>query len=57
MTNYSAKITQDATGFFFAMIIRTDKDGEQQIANDYNCRYFKTLKSAQKSTSAYLAKI
>lgn len=57
MTNYSAKISQNATGEFFAMIVRTDKDGERQIANDYKCRYFKTLKAAQKSTTAYLAKI
>ena len=53
---YTAKISQDASGMFFAMVIRTDKDGQKQVAVDYKARYFKTRKAAEKSTSAYIAK-
>jgi len=53
---YTAKISQDATGMFFAMVIRTDNDGQKQVAFNYKARYFKTRKAAEKSTNAYIAK-
>ena len=53
---YTAKISQDATGMFFAMVIRTDYDGQKQVAFNYKARYFKTRKAAEKSTNAYIAK-
>ena len=53
---YTAKISKNAEGSFYALIVRVDKDGETSVVNDYNGRHFKTEKAAIKSTSNYLVK-
>ena len=56
MSKYQAKISKDAEGTFYAMIVRVDADGYQQVINHYSARHFKTEKAAIKSTSNYIAK-
>lgn len=55
MTQYQANITKQAD-LFYAMIVRVDSDGEKSVVSDYQARFFKTLKAAQKSTAAYINK-
>lgn len=57
MSKYEAKITKTADGSFYALIVRIDKDGEQNVIHGYKGRHFANMKAAEKSTSAYLAKI
>lgn len=56
MSNYQAAIKQDATGEFYALVVRVDRDGEQSVDFGYRGRHFKTLKAAEKSTASYIAK-
>jgi demethoxyubiquinone hydroxylase (CLK1/Coq7/Cat5 family) len=55
MTQYKAKITEQQDSFY-ALIIRVDHDGEQQVCSDYKGRFFNTRKAAEKSANAYIAK-
>lgn len=57
MTNYQPRITQTADGDFYALIVRVDRDGEEHVIHGYKGRHFATLKAAEKSTAAYIAKI
>jgi hypothetical protein len=57
MSNYQARITKTADGSFYALIVRIDRDGEENVIHGYKGRHFATVKAAQKSTDAYLAKI
>lgn len=56
-----ANITQDATGEFYALVVRDQKNGyggvEEVVLCGYKGRYFKTLKAAEKSTATYIAKV
>jgi hypothetical protein len=57
MSQYKANIRKTADGTFYALIVRIDKDGEENVINGYKGRSFATQKAAKKSTAAYLAKI
>ena len=57
MSNYQARITKTADGSFYALIVRIDRDGEENVIHGYKGRHFATVKAAQKSTGTYLAKI
>lgn len=57
MSNYKANITKTADGSFYALIVRVDRDGQERVIHGYKGRHFATAKAAEKSTSAYLAKI
>jgi hypothetical protein len=54
MTNrYQARITNN-NGSFFALIVRVDADGEENVIHGYEGRYFKTRKAAERSTAKYI---
>lgn len=53
---YQANI-REQDGSFYALIVRIDRDGEQQVIHGYKGRFFATRKAAEKSTAAYIAKI
>ena len=53
---YSAKITE-SNGRFYAMVIRKDRDGQEQVDGCYKARHFATRKAAEKSTGAYISKL
>lgn len=56
MSNHKARITKDSEGSFYALIVRIDRDGQENVIHGYKGRHFATAKAAEKSTSAYLAK-
>lgn len=55
MSKYEPRITCDATGSFYALIVRIDHDGETSVIHGYKGRYFASMKAAIKSTTAYIA--
>jgi len=57
MSPHKAVIRKNADGHFYALIVRIDRDGEENVINGYEGRHFKTLKAAEKSTSNYIAKM
>ena len=56
MSNYQPRISKSADGSFYALIVRVDRDGEEQVIHGYRGRHFASLKAAQKSTAAHIAK-
>ena len=57
MSNYQPRINKNADGEFYALIVRVDYDGEEQVIHGYKGRHFKSLKAAEKSTNNYIAKM
>ena len=57
MSKYVAKITNSTDSGFFALIVRVDYDGQENVIHGYASRHFATRKAAEKSTSRYLKKI
>lgn len=55
-SKYEARITQNADGAFYAYIVRIERDGEEFVINTYKSRHFSSLKAAEKSTSAHIAR-
>jgi hypothetical protein len=44
MSNYQARITKTADGSFYALIVRIDRDGEENVIHGYKGRHFATVK-------------
>jgi len=57
MSNYQPRITKNADGSFYALVVRIDRNGEENVIHGYKGRHFSTIKAAQKSTAAYIAKV
>jgi hypothetical protein len=57
MNNYQARISKNADGDFYALVVRVDRDGQESVIHSYKGRHFATLKAAEKSTSAHIAKL
>ena len=54
---YQPKITNDATGSYYALIVYQGKEPYQEsVIHGYKGRYFKTRKAAEKSTRDYMNK-
>lgn len=53
---YVSAISKDSEGSFYALILRIDSDGQKNVVHGYKGRHFKTLKSAENSTSNYITK-
>ena len=56
MSNYQPAITKDASGDFYALIVRVDSNGDERVIHGYRGRYFKTLKAAERSTAKHIEK-
>lgn len=54
MTMYQARITQQENSFY-ALIVRIDRDGEENVIHGYKGRFFASHRAAEKSTSNYIA--
>ena len=54
MSKYEARI-RNQDGSFYALVVRIDSDGEENVTNNYKGRFFSTLKAAEKSTAKYIA--
>jgi hypothetical protein len=57
MSLHQPRITQNADGEFYALIVRIDRDGQENVIHGYKGKHFKTLKAAQKSTQNYIDKL
>lgn len=57
MSKHEARITANGINSFYALIVRIDKDGEENVIHGYKGRHFISMKAAEKSTSQYIAKI
>jgi hypothetical protein len=57
MTTYQAKIRNTADNLFFAMVVRVDQDGEQDVVSGFQPRHFSSLKAAEKATQKFLANV
>ena len=55
MSKHEARITEDADGRFYALIVRIDRDGQENVIHGYTGRHFATRKNAERSTSKYIA--
>ena len=56
MNNYQASITKNSDNTFYALVVRIDRDGQQNVIHGYKGRHFSTAKAAEKSTAAYISK-
>lgn len=57
MSNYQPRINKEADGYFFALIVRVDSDGDERVIHGYKGRHFKTLAAAERSTARHIAKV
>ena len=57
MSLHQPRITQNADGEFYALIVRIDRDGQENVIHGYKGKHFKTLKAAQKSTQSYIDRL
>ena len=57
MSGYQARITETADGSFYAMVVRVDDDGYENVVGHYKARHFKTRAAAEKSTAVYIVKL
>jgi hypothetical protein len=57
MSNYQPRIKQSAESGFYALVVRVDRDGKEQVDYHYKPRHFRTLAAAKKSTARHIAKI
>ncbi len=55
-TKYKSVIRKDGTGDFYALIVRVDSDGQENVIHGYKGKYFKTKEAAEKSTREYMTK-
>jgi hypothetical protein len=53
---YQPSITKNSDGSFYALVVRVDDDGYQNVVGHYKGRHFKTEKAALRSTQNYIAK-
>lgn len=57
MNRYQARITNAANGGFYALVVRVDSDGQENVTHGFKGRHFATRKAAEKATAAYIAKV
>jgi hypothetical protein len=55
MNRYQPRISKNADGAFYALVVRVEYDGEENVVSGFG-RHFKTLKAAEKSASNFIAK-
>tara|TARA_R100000935_G_scaffold17893_1_gene34689 strand:+ start:507 stop:680 length:174 start_codon:yes stop_codon:yes gene_type:complete len=53
---YKPNITKNSEGSFFALVVRVDYDGEENVVNGFS-RHYKTKKAALKSANTFIKKI
>ena len=57
MSKYEARIYENANDSFYALVVRIDRDGYENVIHGYKGLCFKTRQAAEKSTAKYIAKI
>lgn len=56
MTTYAARLTETEMGIF-AMVVRVDADGWEQVDGTFRARHFASLANAQRATAKHLQAI
>lgn len=56
MSKHQARITA-SNGSFYALIVRIDRDGQENVIHGYKGRHFASRVAAERSTAAYIAKL
>ena len=56
MSKHKANIRKNANGDFYALIVRVDYDGEENVIHGYKGRSFTTFAAASKSVAKYMEK-
>ena len=56
MRNYQPRFRKNNDGSYFALIVRIDNDGQENVIHGYRGRHFSTLKAAERSTENYITK-
>lgn len=57
MSQHEARISQTSDDDFYALVVRIDCDGQENVIYGYKGRHFATRTAAERSTSNYIAKI
>ncbi len=57
MSQHKAQIHQTADSDFYALIVRVDRDGQENVIHGYKGRFFKTRLAAERSTDKHIAKL
>jgi len=55
MSKYEPRISEYKDGSCYALIVRIDRDGQENVIHGY-ARHFKSMAAAQKSATNYIAK-
>lgn len=55
MKRYQARIRKMNDGYY-ALLVRVDKSGEENVARGYKGRYFATETAARRSVDRYIAR-
>jgi hypothetical protein len=55
-SRHQARITETKESGFYCLIVRIDRDGEENVIYGYKGRYLKTRKAAEKSTATFIKK-
>jgi len=53
-SRHEARISGTQENGFFALVVRIDRDGEENVIHGYKGRTFKTREAAVKSTAKYM---
>ena len=56
MSKYQPRITKDGTGEFYALVVRIDSDGEENVCHGFRGHY-KTSKGADRACARFIAKM
>lgn len=56
MSDYQARISNTADGDVYAMVVRVDRDGEQQVDATFRARHFATRAKAERAIAKHLSK-
>ena len=54
MSNHEARITGNIDNGFYALIVRIDRDGSENVIHGYKGRHFNSKAAALKSTLRYI---
>jgi len=51
---YQPRITAQQDQSFYAMIVRVDSDGSENVIRGFKCRTFATVKAAERATAKHI---
>lgn len=55
MSTYQPKIRKTQDGGFYAMVVRVDRDGQEQVVGHYKARHFASEAAAIRSVAKYIS--